>query len=442
MIIVDAALKARAEEGKPIRVAIIGAGVMARGITRQIARKVPGMTVVAVAARRIDQARLVFVDAGMGEPVEAGDAAAVTSALAAGRLVITSDHIGLGAADGIDVVVEATGSFEYAAEAMVAAIEGRKHVVLVNAELDGTVGVILKAKADAAGVCYTAADGDQPGVTMNLARHVTGMGLKVVLAGNIKGLQDRYRTPETQRAFAERWGLKPYMVTSFADGTKISFEQAVTANGLGMGVARRGMVGPDYTGGVIGATPQEIDQCIADFAPHIDPTGPGIVDYVVGAKPGPGIFVLATCDDAATAKFLAYMKMGDGPLYCFYVPYHLCHLEVPNSIARAVLFRDATLAPLGAPTVGVIACAKKDLAAGDIIDPIGGFMTYGQCENERTILSERLLPIGLAEGCQLKRPIAKDGFLTLADVELPQGRLIDRLYAEQSAAFFGVSSAA
>lgn len=440
MIIVDKALEKCAREGKPVRVAIVGAGVMGRAVARQIRQHVPGMEVVALAARRIGQARDALVEAGYTNLVDCHDCASISEAIRANRPAAVADPLAVGAAEGIDVVVEATGSFEFAAQAVSAAIDGGKHVVLVNAELDATVGPVLKAHADEMGLCYTAADGDQPGVTMNLVRHVRGLGLRVVLCGNIKGLQDRYRTPDTQRGFASQWGLNVNMVTSFADGTKISFEQTVIANGTGMGVAARGMIGLDYSKGDLAKPLVSVEDTVADFAPYIDLDGPGIVDFVVGARPGPGVFVIATTDDAAAKKHLAYMKMGQGPLYCFYVPYHLCHLEVPDSIGRAVLFNDATLAPVGAPTVGVVAAAKRDLTAGEVIDPIGGFLTYGMCENYRIIEREGLLPMGLAEGCRLKRSIGKDRVLTLDDVAFPAERLIDRLYAEQSSLFSEVPS--
>lgn len=435
MIIVDKVLEKRARENKPVRVGIVGAGVMGRAVSRQIRHHIRGMVVVGMAARRVDQAELAMVDAGYADPVTCADAASMSAAIAAGRPAVTADPLALSAAEGVDVVVEATGSIEFAARAVHAAIAAGKHIVLVNAELDATVGPLLKTQADAKGVCYTAADGDQPGVTMNLVRHVRGLGLRVVLCGNIKGLQDHYRTPDTQRGFAQQWALNVNMVTSFADGTKISFEQAVTANGTGMGVATRGMVGPDYTKGDFSKPLVAIEDTVADLAPHIDLDGPGIVDYVVGARPGPGVFVLGTTEDPAAKKHLAYMKMGQGPLYCFYVPYHLCHFEVPDSIARAVLFNDETLAPVGAPTVGVIAVAKRDLAEGEEIDGFGGFATYGMCENYPTIQAERLLPMGLGEGCRVKRAVSKDTALTLDDVVVPPGRLIDQLYAEQARAF-------
>jgi predicted homoserine dehydrogenase-like protein len=305
----------------------------------------------------------------------------------------------------------------------------------MNAELDGTVGPILKVKADRAGVVYTFSDGDQPGVQMNLYRFVAGLGLKPVLCGNIKGLHDPYRNPTTQEGFAKKWGQKPAMVASFADGTKISFEQAVVANGTGMRVAKRGMIGPDFSGGDPNAPLTQIEATVSKFLPYLDAAGPGLVDYVVGARPGPGVFVLGTTDHPVQKHYLNLYKLGTGPYYCFYTPYHLCHFEVPTSVARAVLFNDATLAPAGPPTVGVIAVAKKDLAAGELIEEFGGYQVYGVAENIEEIRQARLLPIGVGLGCRLARPVAKDAVLTTDDVVFPEDRLVDSLYAEQERHF-------
>jgi predicted homoserine dehydrogenase-like protein len=127
--------------------------------------------------------------------------------------------------------------------------------------------------------------------------------------------------------------------------------------------------------------------------------------------------------------------MGDGPLYSFYTPYHLCHVEVPLSAARVALFRDAVIAPQGAPVVDVITLAKTDLKAGQTLDGIGWYMTYGQCENADVVRAQNLLPMGLAEGCVLKRDVSRDHPLTYDDVILPEGRLCDRLRDEQNAHF-------
>ena len=429
MILVDSALRAREAEGRPIRVGMVGAGFMATGVAHQICKSVPGMRLAAIANRTVEKARRAFLDAGAGEPLEVGTQSALNEAVRAGRPAVTDDPMLLCRADGIDVILEVTGAVEFSAAVALEAIAHEKHLVLMNAELDGTVGPLLKTKADAAGVVYTNVDGDQPGVIMNVYRFVKGLGVTPVLCGNIKGLQDAYRNPTTQKGFAEKWGQNPWMVTSFADGTKISFEQAIVANATGMRVAKRGMHGPTVPAG----TPIEE---AADWYPLEDLLeGPGIVDYVVGASPGPGVFVLGTHDDPVQQHYLHLYKLGEGPLYVFYQPYHLCHFEVPTTIARAVEFGDATIAPQGAPQVDVVATAKTDLEAGTTLDALGGYSTYGEAENSDVTRRENLLPIGLAEGCRLVRPVAKDQTLTFDDVEQPDGRLVDRLWCEQDEHF-------
>jgi len=429
MIIIDKALQQREAEGTPVRVAMVGAGYMGRAIARQIVRVVPGMELVAISNRHVDRARRVYAAAGVEDVQPVETVGELEVAIAERRPAVAQDAALLSRADGIDALIEATGTVEFAAAVVLEAIGHRKHVILLNAELDATLGAILKAYADEAGVIYTNADGDQPGVTMNLYRFVEGIGMRSVLCGNIKGLQDHYRNPTTQEAYARRWNQKPHMVTSYADGTKISFEQAVVANATGMRVARRGMIGPTVASGT------SIDGAV-DWYPQEDLlAGNGIVDYVVGASPGPGVFVLATYTDASNRDYLRLFKMGDGPLYCFYTPYHLCHLELHNSVARAVLFGDATVAPLDGPCVEVVTTAKIDLEAGCVLDGIGGYHAYGQCENSDAAGAEGLLPMGVSEGCCLKRDIAQDHVLTYDDVELPAGRLCDRLLREQATRF-------
>jgi predicted homoserine dehydrogenase-like protein len=409
---------------------------MASGIALQIAKSVPGMELCAIAVRQIQQGVAAFEASRAGETVVlASTTAEINAAIKAGKPVVTTDPAALARAEGLDAIIEATGSMDFALEAVEGALETAKHVVLMNAELDGTIGPLLKLKADKAGVVITNVDGDQPGVQMNLYRFVQSIGVKPVLCGNIKGLQDEYRTPDTQRGFAEKWGQNVNMVTSFADGTKIAFEQAIVANGTGMGVAKRGMIGPDPTNKNPTLPLRPLEEFVEMLAPHIDPKGPGIVDFVVGARPGPGVFVLGTHDDPRQAHYLNLYKLGAGPYYLFYTPYHLCHFEVPLTVARAVLFHDAALAPLGAPTVGVIAVAKRDLKAGQTLDGIGGFDTYGQAENAPIVHADLLLPMGLADGCRVKHDIAKDTVLTFADVTVPAGRKIDAYYAEMERHF-------
>ena len=427
MILIDKALEARAAAGKPVQVAMFGAGSLGRALASQIIRYTPGMRLAAISNRHIDAARQAYAEAGIDRVRVVTSTVALEDAIAHGEYAISEDPAVLGEASGIEAVIEATGTVEFGARVTMHAIENGKHVVLVNAELDGTLGPILKRYADRKGVVITGCDGDQPGAEMNLYRFVKGIGLTPLLCGNIKGLEDHYRTPATQESFARKWNQQPYMVTSFADGTKISFEQTVVANATGMRVARRGMMGHQHQG--------HIDEMLKVYdADQLREWG-GIVDYVVGATPAPGVYVIATTDDPKVRFNLEMYKMGQGPLYCFYTPFHLCEFEVPNSVARAVLFNDATVTPLGAPVVDVVATAKRDLTAGEVLDSFGQYTTYGQCENADVSAAQRLLPIGLAEGCRMRRDLARDEVLTYDDVDLPTGRLSDQLREEQSATF-------
>lgn len=423
MIIVDNALRKREAEGRPVRVGMIGAGFMGRGVANQIVNSTPGMALVAIANRDLENAERAYREAGVGDVTRISDAGALEDGIRRGAACVTEDPDLLCDAEGIDALLEVTGAVEFGARVTLRAIQRGKHLVTMNAELDGTVGPILKTHADRQGVILSACDGDQPGVQMNLYRFVQGIGVTPLVCGNIKGLQDPYRNPTTQKGFAEKWGQKPEMVTSFADGTKISFEQASVANATGMCVARRGMVGREFQGHVDELTTEyDVDQLKA--------LG-GVVDYVVGAKPGPGVYVFGTHEDPKQRHYLNLYKLGEGPLYSFYTPYHLCHFEVPTSVARAVLFEDAVMVPADGPRVDVVATAKVDLAKGDVIDGLGGYKTYGQCENYPVSRAEKLLPIGLAEGCVLVRDVPKDRVLTYEDVRMPEGRVVADLRAEQ-----------
>jgi predicted homoserine dehydrogenase-like protein len=421
MILVDRALDKREREGRPVRVGLIGAGYMGRGIAAHLVNGVPGLRLAAVSNRHPDQAERAYARAGAREPARVSSAAALDDAIAGGGSAVTDDPFVVTDAEQIDVVVEATGEIEFGARVVVRALKRGKHVVLMNAELDATLGPILKQHADRAGVVITNTDGDEPGVAMNLVRFARTLGYRPVAAGNIKGMLDHYRTPETQRAFAEKYGQKPKHITSFADGTKLSMETTVLANGAGFGVARRGMTGPSC----------EHVRELLDLLPLEDALERGIVDYCVGAAPHTGAWVIAHTEHEVKRQYMSYFKMGDGPFYLFYTPYHLPHAQIVTTIARAALFADATIAPLGPPMCEVLTLAKRDLKAGETLDGIGGFLTYGWIDNAGVQRRERLLPMGLAEGCVLGRPVTKDQAIRYDDVRVPEGRLCDALRREQ-----------
>ena len=201
------------------------------------------------------------------------------------------------------------------------------------------------------------------------------------------------------------------MVTSFADGSKISFEQSIVANATGFTVLDRGMSrGLEYRGDVmeIGSL-YDVDQ-LRELG--------GVVDYVVGT-PLTKVYCLAEHTDPKQQHYLELYKMGKGPLYSFFIPYHLVHFEVPFAIARAVLFRDSVAKPLAGPTVEVCAVAKRDLEAGETLDQYGMYTTYGEAAATAEMSERRYLPEGLAVGCTLRRDIPKDAVLTYDDVDVP-----------------------
>jgi predicted homoserine dehydrogenase-like protein len=429
MIIVDSALQAREREGRPIRVALIGAGFMSQGLANHIVNTTPGMRLVGVYNRRPQRAFDLCRYAGLADVVAPSIQPEVDLAIREGKVVAIGDALLLARSSEVDVLVDVTGSVEFGAGVAMEAFRHRKDVVLLNAEIDATVGPILQVYADKYGVIMSACDGDEPGVQMNLYRWVKGLGLTPRVIGNVKGLQDPYRNPTTQKGFAEKWGQNPAMVTSFADGSKISFEQAIVANATGFVVRSRGMSkGLEYKDDVmkIGRL-YDIDE--------VRKLG-GIVDYVVGT-PLTKVYCLAEHPDPKQQHYLNLYKMGDGPLYSFFIPYHLVHFEVPSAIARVALLRDAIAKPLGGPVVEVCAVAKRDLRSGEVLDDYGMYMTYGEAVNSEEMCRNRYLPEGLVEGCVLTRDIAKDSVITYHDVTLPPNRLADQLRAEQYRHFRG-----
>jgi predicted homoserine dehydrogenase-like protein len=431
MVITDTVLAERERAGNPIRVAMVGAGVTGRMIALQLLTPIVGMRLVAIANRTLDRAAQAFITAGVKEVKAVSTVEALEDRVAEGRPAIVDDPAVVCEATNIDLVIEATGTVEFGARVAVDAIRHRKHVVLVNAELDSTVGPILKFYADRAGVVITNTDGDEPGVAMTLLRYVKSVGLRPVAAGNLKGLIDPYRTPETQREFAAKYNQDAAKVTSFADGTKLSMEATILANASGFRVGQRGMYGPKcaHVKEMVNLLP--MDQLLDG----------GLIDYALGAEPHTGAFVLAYEEHPKKRKELAYYKMGEGPLYAFYTPYHLPHIQIVSTIARAALFSDATVTPIGAPVCEVGATAKRDLKAGEVLDGVGGFMTYGVIENAPGFADRNLLPMGIAEGCRLLRDLAKDDVIAYSDVELPKDRVCDHLRAEQAAQFITASPA-
>jgi predicted homoserine dehydrogenase-like protein len=421
MVIVDAALKNREKEGKPIRVGIAGAGYMGHGIAVQLLKPPVGIRLAAISNRTVWKAEKAVRDGGARTYRNVDTLAQLEESVSKGIVCVTDDPSLLCDASNIDVIIDATNDMDYGARIVLRALGNRKHVVLLNAALDSTIGPILKTYADRNNVVITYTDGEEPGVATNLFRYVKTIGLHPVGAGNLKGLLDPYRTPETQKAFAERVGQSAAMITSFADGTKLSMECTILANSTGLRVGKRGMYGPKCA---------HVKEAATLF-PKDELLNGGLVDFLLGAEPHTGAYVIGYSESPIDMEFMNYFKMGSGPFYVFYTPFHLPQVQVIPTIARAALFGDATTEPIGRPVCEVLTVAKRDLRAGDLLDGIGGFTCYGVIDNADLAQQEDLLPMALSENCRLKHDILKDQPITYNDVEIPPGRLCDQLRAEQ-----------
>jgi predicted homoserine dehydrogenase-like protein len=256
---------------------------------------------------------------------------------------------------------------------------------------------------------------------MTLYRYLRSLGLHPVAAGNLKGMVDYYRNPDTQRAFAEKNDQDPRKVTSFADSTKLSMEATVLANATGLRAGRRGMYGPAC---------KHVRE-MANLLPAHQMLSTGLVDYALGAEPHTGAFVIVHEELPLKKAQLAYYKLGDGPFYVFYTPFHLPHIQIASTIGRAVIHHDPTVTPLAGPVCEVVTIAKRNLKAGERLDGIGGFCSYGLIDNTASARAMEALPIGLSEGRVLRRDVAKDEIISFNDVDQPGGRLPDMLWGEQ-----------
>lgn len=425
MILTDTALAKRLQANNRVKVAMVGAGYMSQCIAMQIVQATPGMHLVAISNRTPSKAEQVYRDAGIAETVRATSASALEQAISQGKHVVTDDPSILWNAGSVECVIEVTGDPEFGTFVAYNSLRNGKHVIMLNAEVDASVGCILKTYADTAGVAYSYTDGDEPGVMMNLFRFVESMGCKPLLVGQLKGMLDRYRTPATQQEFAKKFNVNAAIVASFADGSKLNLESAIMGNATGFAPAVRGMNGYPcpHVNDLMGK------YTMADFAEG------GLVDYVLGAAPHTGAFVMCHTEQPMRKQLLGYLKMGQGPFYMFYTPYHLPPMQLPHSVARAVCFNDPTITPKGAPTCDTIAYAKKDLKAGERLDGMGGYTNYGVVDRYETCRKGNFVPMAVSLDCVMTRDVAKDQPITYDMVKLPPDRLVDKLRDEQSKRF-------
>lgn len=411
------ALHRRQREGAPVRVGLIGAGQMGTDIVMQTAQ-MAGIEVVAVADAIVDNVLAAHAIAGEGaratEIVQGTSAAA--AAIARGRMAVSASFADVCRADGVDVVIDATGNPNVGAEVALTTIAARKHMVMMNVEADVTIGAILSAKATQAGVVYTLGAGDEPSSTMELVNFLRALGYPIVAAG--KGKNNAFKvdaTPDAYVAEATRRNMNPRMLVEFVDGSKTMVEMVALANATGLVPDVPGMHGPNAP----------LDALHRTFCPREEGgllSRKGVVDFTVAKGVAPGVFAIAEMRHPRLRERMNDLALGEGPYYTFYRPYHLTSLEVPLSAAAAVLFRQSHMRPLPVPVAEVGAVAKRDLAPGETLDAIGEYCYRGFAMTRADADATAALPLGLAQGAKVSRRIVNGERLTYANC-VPDERL-------------------
>jgi len=415
-------------EGNPIHVGVSGAGWIGSGFVAQVAH-VPGMEVTVLADTDTRAAWEAFIATGVEREdiVEASAPGPAMDALRAGKRVVTGSYRLAAQLEAVDIVADITPSPAIGAETAYACIQHGKDVVMVNIEADVTVGRILNKLAREAGVLYTVSSGDEPGCLMELYDFVTSLGYELIVIGKGKNNPlNPAATPDTVAESARRTDKDPFQVASYVDGTKTMFEMTCAANATGCLPMQRGMVGPEATLETVSEIfALEEDGGITKF--------PGAVDFVQGSSMAGGVFVTVRVEDERIRGDLQYLKVGAGKYFTFFRPYHLWFLEAPISVARAHLYRQTTLVPLDRPVAEVMTVAKRALEPGDRLDDFGGFTFYGVMDRAEEARTLNALPVGLAPGAEVVRPVAAGEVVTWDDVKLDEDSAVVKLRRQQDA---------
>jgi predicted homoserine dehydrogenase-like protein len=402
-------------------IAVVGAGWVARGLVWRLAATA-GLRPALVVSRRPETGVAALVAAGYDRIgiVVSDEPDDLSEAIRTDRPAVTTSALAAVAADGIDVVVEATGAIDYGSTVILDALAAGRHVVSINAEAEATLGYLMHTTARENGVVYTFSDGDQPGVLLRQLDFVEGIGFDRVAAVNCKRHLDVHQTPAAGLEFQRRDGTSPAITTSAGDGTKMHVENAVVANVRGMPPDCRGMHGVRTT------MKHALDDVLASIS------RPGVVEYTLGGDFGAGVFVIGHAPEPERVQqAMRFFKMGPGPEYLFFRPYHLVQLEMPVTIADVVLDQQGLGIQTAPPVAEVVAVAKRDLQPGEPLDGIGGYTTYGVIDTAAGAAG--LLPIGFTEHATVVRRVLQDQSVTLDDVELDHDAPVVRLRARQDA---------
>ena len=422
-------LKALEEKGKRIKVAIIGAGLMGTGLVTQISL-MKGMTPSILVDRTEEKAVKAYLSAGitLDQIIIAKTLKDVNLGMELGKFVVSSNIEHASQANLIDVVVDATGRPHVGAKIAMNSIKNKKHIVMLNIEADATIGHILNKYATEAGVVYTGSAGDEPGAVKEIYDFADVLGFNILaLCKGKNNPLDFKMTPDRLIERAAKDKLNPRMLTSFIDGTNTMIEMAVVANATGFIPDIRGCHGPD-------AELKTLPKLFSLKEQGGILNQYGIVDFVKGVAPG--VFAVVSSDKIIVNEQMKFLKMGDGPNYILYRPYHLTSLETPISVARAFFDGIPTIAPLDRrPSAEVITVAKRDLKSGEHLDSIGGYTVYGTMDTFEQGKKENLVPIGLIDDKTIVNKDIKMGQTISYDDIILDDSYICKLRREQDKLF-------
>ena len=419
-------LRARAARGDDIRVGIVGCGQMGSGLAHTIANVV-GMRVAAIADKDAERGIRTYREMGGAaeDIVVTEDLGVAEDAIRAGRPLVTPSALAMPQLEGLEALVEVTGVPDVGARVAYEAIMARKPVIMMNVETDITIGLYLDRLARRSGSIYTVASGDEPGVCKMLWEQALLMGFEVVTLGKGKNnIIDLAATPDSCAQEAASKGMNPKMLAAFKDGTKTMVEMAAVSNSTGLLPDVPGMHGPRV----------EVADLEKVFIPVEDGgilSRSGCVDYSIGAI-APGVFAVVRSYDPRIRAEMRFITHAEGPYYLHFRPYHLCDLETPQSIAEAVLLGEVT-ATAEAMHAEVVCTAKRDIAAGERLDGIGGTDWYGTIMIAADAAARRAVPIGIGAGAVAKRPIVRGNVIGDDDVTVDESTFVCRLRRLQDA---------
>ena len=402
------------KQGRPSRIALVGAGQMGRGFANQT-QSMGGMTVAVIAD--VDPARIqqAYTDLGLGEAVISDDVATLNQAISEGKPTGTTNAF-IVAELNVDVVVEATGVPEVGARVTSASLTNKKHVAVLNVEMDVTVGPLLTKMAEDNGVVYAVCHGDEPVECLELVNFARDLSFEVVMAG--KGKNNPFEAlsnPDTVAERAAQKKMNPKMLCSFTDGSKTMIEMSALSNATGLKVTKRGMIGPE-------ATVKTLHNVFAPVADGGVLEETGVVDYCTGDV-APGVFVVVKTDKEYVAHEMSYLGMGPGPYFSLYRPFHLASVEAPLTVAKMLVEGRSTFA-CTTLHAEVVAATKKEHKAGDKFDGIGGYSMRAVADRKEDAARDNLVPIGLLQGAIAKRDIPVGTLVTWDDVDIDETQTI------------------